>query len=84
MATKTITIMEDAYKALARVKGKDESFSEVIRKLAGERKGNVEAVLSCAGLWKDIDEKTANQIEGAITACRKSSTKRLLEKISAL
>ncbi len=33
MATKTITIMEDAYEKLAREKRKDESFSDVIRRI---------------------------------------------------
>jgi predicted CopG family antitoxin len=34
MAHKTLTISEEAYDALARVKGKDESFTKVILRLA--------------------------------------------------
>lgn len=37
MAVKTLTIMEDAYEALKRQKHKDESFSEVIRRLSGQK-----------------------------------------------
>ena len=37
MAHKTLTISEEAYNALARVKGKDESFTKVILRLAQRR-----------------------------------------------
>ena len=38
MATKTITIMEDAYEKLAREKTNGESFSDVIRRLTSKNK----------------------------------------------
>ena len=42
MAHKTLTISEEAYNALARVKSKDESFTKVILRLTGRRsKGNL-------------------------------------------
>ena len=37
MAHKTITISEDAYEALARVKSKKESFTEVILRIVRKR-----------------------------------------------
>ncbi len=37
MGVKTITITEEAYRLLAREKTADESFSEVIKRLASER-----------------------------------------------
>ena len=37
MAHKTLSISEEAYNALARVKGKDESFTKVILRLAQRR-----------------------------------------------
>jgi predicted CopG family antitoxin len=37
MAHKTLTISEEAYDALARIKGKDESFTKVILRLAKRR-----------------------------------------------
>ncbi len=37
MAHKTLTISEEAYDALARIKGKDESFTRVILRLAKRR-----------------------------------------------
>jgi len=45
MTRKTLTISEQAYNTLARVKGKNESFTEVILRLTGKRgkrtKGNL-------------------------------------------
>lgn len=38
MATKTITIMEDAYEALKSCKKEDESFSDTIRRIAGKKR----------------------------------------------
>ncbi len=85
MATKTITIMEDAYEMLFRLKKKDESFSDVIRKVTAKRKGSVEAVLECAGLWKDIlTDKEAEDMKRLIIKSRRGSTKKLLEKVSGL
>ncbi len=42
MAHKTLTISEEAYDALARLKSKDESFTKVILRLAEKKtKGNL-------------------------------------------
>ena len=42
MAHKTLTISEEAYNALARIKSKDESFTKVILRLAQKKaKGNL-------------------------------------------
>lgn len=41
MAHKTLTVSEEAYNALARLKSKDESFTKVILRLARKReRGN--------------------------------------------
>ena len=37
MVVKTITVTEDAYESLKRLKHEDESFSEVIKRLAGKK-----------------------------------------------
>ena len=77
--------MEDAYKMLARLKKKDESFSDVIRELAKKRRGSAEAVLECAGLWSDLlTEKEAEEMKKVIIDQRKDSTKKLLEKVKGL
>ena len=60
MAHKTLTISEEAYNALARVKGKDESFTRVILRLAQRKaQGNLlDYVRSFAP-----DEELASAIE---------------------
>ncbi len=53
MAVKTITVTEEAYRVLAREKKEDESFSEVIKRLARSR-GKLSDSL---GAWKMSDEE---------------------------
>lgn len=85
MVTKTITIMEDAYNMLNRLKKREESFSDVIRELTAKRKGNVDEVLKCAGLLNDvISNEEAEDIKRNIVKYRKGSTKKLLEKVGNL
>ena len=55
MSTKTITIMEDAYKVLRREKHPGESFTEVIlRRFGGKPKGSL---MECFGTWKMSKEE---------------------------
>ncbi|MBI2971390.1 MAG: antitoxin VapB family protein [Candidatus Aenigmarchaeota archaeon] len=53
MATKTISIMEEAYEALLREKNKGESFTDVILRLA-ERRGKL---ADSFGKWKMRDKE---------------------------
>ncbi len=53
MAVRTVTLSEDAYLALAAMKRKGESFSDVVRRLAG---GN-RSLLEFAGAWKDVPKE---------------------------
>jgi len=73
MATKTITIMEDAYKALLANKMKNESFSDVIRRTFKKKKD----IREFEGVWKDSDEET---MEENIIKLREKSTKELIKK----
>ena len=52
--------MEDAYERLARLKNKDESFSDVIRRITEKKRGNL---ADCAGLWADWPEKDFKRLE---------------------
>lgn len=58
MGFKTITISDQAYKRLQKLKGKGESFTDVIVKLS-EAKGDI---LRHAGGWKDMSDKETDEL----------------------
>ena len=62
MAFKTITISEEAYKRLRRLKGKDESFTDVVLKLS-ESRGNI---LRYAGAWKDMSREETDRLTSSL------------------
>jgi len=78
MATKTITIMEDAYKLLLNRKYKHESFSEVIRRTLHKDKD----VMKFAGAWKHISDKEAEEMKERIASIRRKSTIDLLKRLN--
>jgi len=65
MATKTITVREEAYNRLKKFKN-GKSFSEVIMDLTENRKIDLS---DSAGLWRDIDDQ---EIEKKRTEFRES------------
>jgi len=77
MSTKTISIMEDAYKMLANKKRKEESFSELIRRVLVEKKD----IMRFAGAWSNISDKEALEIKENIRKIREHSTKELIKNI---
>jgi predicted CopG family antitoxin len=68
MATKTISLDEEAYERLKAHKREGESFSEVVKRIAGERSWT-----EVAGILSD-DE--AEQLEGLIEDGRERSRNR--------
>lgn len=68
MATKTISLDEEAYERLKGRKKEGESFSETVKRLAGERSWN-----EIAGI---LTETEAADVEGTITEGRKASRER--------
>ena len=76
MATKTLTITEEAYKRLAGRKKEKESFSDVINREFG--KVNLEDFF---GLWsQETAEKIENNIE-KIREIRKKADKKRIERM---
>ncbi|MBI3260590.1 MAG: antitoxin VapB family protein [Ignavibacteriae bacterium] len=67
MGTKTISILNEAYNALVREKGKTESFSDVILKLTGRRGRFVDSL----GKWKMTD-KEAKEMEESLSKAWKT------------
>ena len=52
MTSKNISITEDVYDMLSRLKLEGESFSDAIRRLAKRNR-----LSECAGLWADMSEE---------------------------
>ena len=73
MATKTISIREDVYDVLSRLKRENESFSDVIWKLTKKRKPNLRDYF---GILKD--SKAIIEIEEDIKKMRESAKLRTI------
>lgn len=67
MSSVNISLNDEAYQRLLRLKRKGESFSNVVARLTGE--DNIE---QCAGLLKDEDEDTMNAIRAEMERVRKT------------
>ncbi len=56
MVSKTISVTEDVYNELLRVKGRDESFSEFFTRILKEQRKNLDASF---GTWKLTSDELA-------------------------
>jgi len=68
MPSRTLNITEDAYDLLASLKGPRESFTDVIKRLAGER-----SLFEIVGV---LDEAQAQKLEARIREGRERSVNR--------
>jgi len=68
MVIKSLTITEDAYDALKRLKHGDESFSEVILKVTSDRTDVIKRYLGAAG----VNEKEADAWKARLSERRKT------------
>ena len=76
MATKTISLSEDAYERLRAMKREGESFSDVVRRLTrGVRLSEFHGVLSA---------ETAAELEAGIEAARNERNERRRERIESI
>ena len=66
MTSKTISVSEDVYELLKKMKLKGESFTETIRRLVRRRR-----LADCAGLWSDASEEEMEAYWGVISELRR-------------
>ena len=76
MVTKTISIMEDAYRILLQRKRQEESFSDVIRR-EFSKKGKI---TDGAGIWADLTDEDQAKMEALINKTQSSAYNDILEK----
>jgi len=76
MTSKTISVTEDVYNLLKKMKLKGESFSETIRRLVKGRR-----ISDLAGLWSDIPEAVLEEIKEGIRESRRLALKSLGAKV---
>jgi len=79
MATKTITIMNDAYNLLLKSKLNNESFSDVIR-----RKLKKKSIMDFAGAWKNISDETTESLKKDIEKIRKDMGRSLKKRTEVI
>jgi len=77
MTSKLISIREEIYKDLKRLKGPNESFSELIERLIIERKKDP---LKHFGTLNELPDNVLDDFENAIIEARKEDRKRAAER----
>ncbi len=59
---RTITVSEEAYEALRRLKREGESYSQLILRLARGEEERRRRLLSLFGAWSDLGEEEAREL----------------------
>jgi len=75
METKTVALDKEAYELLNRQKDKDESFSDVVKRLARKRRPLSDFI----GIWGKMPREEIKKIEEAIIKGRELDRKRAAE-----
>lgn len=76
MTSKNISLTDDAYELLKRMKLGDESFSDTIRRLAKRRR-----VSDCVGLWADVPDEEIETMKRDIEELRKKVNESMEERL---
>ena len=80
METKTIALDREAYELLKKLKASGETFSDVVKRLAGTRR----PLAAYAGIWKAMSRTELKRIEQAVNRGREQDQQRaaaLLKKM---
>ncbi|MBU7046690.1 MAG: antitoxin VapB family protein [Theionarchaea archaeon] len=73
MSYKTISLRDDVYESLVKMKRKNEFFSDVISRLMYKR-----SILDFAGRWADIPEEKIEELVKELETMRDSTRDRLV------
>ena len=80
MEIKTIALDREAYDLLKAQKASGESFSDVVKRLAGRRR----PLSDYAGIWKEIPKGELKKIEEALERGRELDRERLSKLLRRL
>ncbi len=69
MTSKTISVSEDAYELLKKMKLTGETFTGTIRRLAKRRR-----LTDCAGLWSDVPDKEMDAYRKSVGELRQRAS----------
>ena len=75
MTSRNISVTDDVYELLTKMKLKNESFSDTIRRLAKRRD-----LIDCAGAWSDVSENEMKSFSEGLSELRKKTLQSLREK----
>ena len=76
MASKTVALDEEAYEHLKRQKKGDESFNDVVKRLARPRR----SISAFGGMWSDMSEQERASLDQTYANVR-GADRRRMEKI---
>lgn len=74
MGHKTVSLSDEAYEALKKIKREDESFNDLILRLVSEQEQK--DILSLAGTWRGSDEETKKILETIYENRKQTKTER--------
>ena len=78
MTSKNISITEDVYEMLSRLKLEGESFSDAIRRLAKRNR-----LSECGGLWADMSDEEYEAIRGGVLKARELFNESMRRRVEA-
>lgn len=81
MTSKMISLRDDVYKNLKKLKGPNESFSELIERLIANQQKDP---LKFFGIAKDLSDKLVTEFEKAIIEAKKDDALKSISKFSEL
>ena len=81
MTSKMISVRDDVYKSLKKLKGQNESFSELIERLIANQKKDP---LQHFGIAKDLPDELLDEFEKAIFEAKKNDSLKSTSKFSEI